>query len=650
MTTDVNESKLIAFYREMIQSIGYYADSDAMISWAYPGQEELRPVMIGNKRLVLPTLNHLKNPDWSSRMAFNPMKQNIAGGDSVVMDKIRERATNYMSFCIGYTMATLAELACNEEKHKNLTPEEAKFLKPLMEADRKFVDNLEAIIKSSPETQRNNREFCKFTLTKGRVWDGAKRQRVAGAHFRIYEMMKDSDFNRVVAGVTLRIKDVKMLTALYEFMFPEIADIGYIELGTDQMSAPSMTALMGVYNYVAERVNSITDTLKDCIPALSLIHFPMEWYPSLVDHSELLKDIDALPVLDGNNNKNRVATEQEQSRIAQAAIDANAVLAQQAQQTHHVPQTQISLGVTNTNTSPMQLGQPTYTSPSTTIRPGAVLGAPVAAVKQEPVAPVVNTPLGSGMRIVSMPSVTDQLEKQRRQEAIDAANKLQAEAIERARNPAAFGQALPQGSIMIGNALYVPAPANSSGVVPQGAITHEGKLFVPYATQGQAQPTHMLMPGHAGVAAPGQLNIQAMMASDPRTWPGVDPAVGAMLATNPTMKMQYLQSMMQTQQQAQQVQQQSSPHNQVPRYLQQTLEEDRKAEIDARNAQFGAVFGGGSLGMTAGAVPGLQGGMALSPQQQYLLLQQQQAMLQQQMAMQQGGGMRVPNQYGLYGM
>lgn len=617
----IEDSKLINFYRTLLPAIGYHADSDGMISHHFPGcHDDMQPVMVGNKRLVLPTLLHRKDPDFERRMILNPMLQNISGSESLVMDKIRDRATMYAGFTISYLFSSLAKLAVRKESHKDLNPSEARYLSPLSDADEGFVQRLENIITSDSSVHRNDREFVKFTIHKGRIWNGEKRQRVAGAHFRLYEQMLDPEFKRVLAGVSMRQKDVKMLKDLFEYVFPDIAGSGAIEFGTDTAIAPSVISLMTVYKTVADRINKMAEDLSGCIPGCDLVAIPTDWWDGLVNVNDLAAEINALPMFEGNNSKNKVMTEQEKARVAQSSMQATEQLAAFKQPV--VAAAPMTLGAPQTIT--MQQGQQ-YVSTAPSVRPGAILGTPAVTpitvlgtptAAPAPAAPLPTVTASNGLNVMSMPSAAVAIQQQQAQQQRAAAEAAQKAAFEQAANPLAASQQLPEGARMVMNpqgvnVLYVPAPPNTSGVVPMGAMTLDGRLYVPYQQQQQMPMVNAYgqqVPGMVpqGMMPPGS-NMQQMLQTDAATWQGVSAPLAAMLNANPAMKMQYLQQMMQSANQGMyQAQQAQQQQQQAPRYLREVLEEDRQAEINQRNAQFGGAFAAMRMGATVpGMVPGM---------------------------------------------
>jgi hypothetical protein len=113
-------SKLLELYKKMLATVGMVVDDQGFVSTLAPGADQSNPMMVGEKRLVLPYPEQLKEPDWSNRAGFHPLLQNFAGGDSTAMDAVRTRANRHLDFIIGLTFLNLAQLAANSEVHKSL--------------------------------------------------------------------------------------------------------------------------------------------------------------------------------------------------------------------------------------------------------------------------------------------------------------------------------------------------------------------------------------------------------------------------------------------------------------------------------------------------------------------------------------------------
>ena len=79
--------KLITLYKALLELGGMSSDRDGLVSGKLPGaKEDPRPVTIKGKRLVLPTQKQLTTSDWSDRIVFHPLYENVLRGESQVIE------------------------------------------------------------------------------------------------------------------------------------------------------------------------------------------------------------------------------------------------------------------------------------------------------------------------------------------------------------------------------------------------------------------------------------------------------------------------------------------------------------------------------------------------------------------------------------
>lgn len=583
-------NKILEIYDNIAASIGWVVSEDGFVSEQLPGADTANPVLCGQHRLVMPYPQQLKQHDWSKRYAFHPLLQSMVGGDSPVFEKTRQRTSAYANFVLGYLFTSLARLAINKKEHAALTPEQAAYLKPFSEADDTLLDHLRNILKLD-STHKNNREFVRFTVVKGRNWKGKKRARVAVAHFTVYDTLAQEGFDRNFRGIKLRVKDVRMIKAMYEHIFPNIDIKEEWERGSDDQSiAPSIETLMQIYAKLAVCVNKVIDDFGDILPGSEYVRIPLAWVDDFSNLTPLLPEIRRMTMLNGNAARGRVDEGDELPKINLDVSEQRLMEMTQTQQPAQTQATQIMQPAAQT--APAQQAAPTGR-----IRFGVPLGEKAKTVTDAEVKKEVPSSLDPTRFKPYKPSEVAQPAQQL--QAVRQQAQQQTQQAAQQRQAGIGGVELPKGSRMIGNQLYVPAPPQASGVVPVGAMVHEGVLMIPYQAQpAAAAPTGAMLGGvNTGMGINvnnQQLFIQGLLNGtiDPSQIPGIDPATADSLRGNSIMLQNYVQQMVGSMAVVQQTQQQQQAQ-QIPNYLRRAAAQGQ-ANVLAQNS--------GLLGNTGGVM------------------------------------------------
>ena len=261
---------LIETYKSWLASVGIVSDNQGFLSTQLTAGEPLKPWTVDSKRAVLPVDEQLKQHDWSNRIGFHPLLQNLTGGESRVMEKFRDRMNGYSDFMFGMLLRDIAGLALKGgQLHQDLSPAQAAYLGPFKEADEKFYQLVEGLL-TTKRVSKKNHEFIRFQVIKGRVWQGQKRKQVAVMHFPLYEQLPADGKGTTLLNFKLRQKDVRMLREMYEFLFDRIREEHAYEVGSDSTIGPSIESLMAVYGMYTEVQNHAVSILEPVIQSATI--------------------------------------------------------------------------------------------------------------------------------------------------------------------------------------------------------------------------------------------------------------------------------------------------------------------------------------------------------------------------------------------
>ncbi|QXO10239.1 hypothetical protein pEaSNUABM37_00280 [Erwinia phage pEa_SNUABM_37] len=268
--------------------------------------EGLKPIMKEGKEVVLPTPEFLKNPDWNRYMPFHPMCESIARGESDIL-QLSQMLVRISLWDKTIDVArALLQIAADPNLQTKLTPAQQKLLASISDADATTLENFGKIIAKSRHdyTDGVDRRIIAIYLKRGGSQDGQHYSRMFVVRFPMYnELCKAEDAKdakeRKVFDVQLRAKDIPVLKALHETIFP--GDESAYTIGTNSNLAPYYTVLLNGYANMARQLNSVIKPFSKSVKGLKQID--LSW-----DEGDNLSTFrNALPALPHNEGSDPTA-------------------------------------------------------------------------------------------------------------------------------------------------------------------------------------------------------------------------------------------------------------------------------------------------------------------------------------------------------
>lgn len=302
------ESKLIQFYRDVLDMAGLAVDNEDMVKTNL--SEEPMPAIIkvngDSKRLILPTDKRLKSTDWNSCIAFHPLNENpfLKQGESKVGEFIRRAIIYRVNIVAHCLMDNILELSIAPALHKKLNPAQLQLMTLTKDADQKTYDNYVKIAEKLGVTNTRD-NFASLYSKKQGVIDGVKYARVGVWSFPLYQALVKSTGD--VFGVKVRKKDLETYKALMEFIIPNIANEAEHMVGSNNQMSPYTDSLLRSTVKVVLQLNRVTDLLfkgKTFAPAdqaeglHQYLTFNTNWIDITNDISQLEKDVRMIPIQD----------------------------------------------------------------------------------------------------------------------------------------------------------------------------------------------------------------------------------------------------------------------------------------------------------------------------------------------------------------
>lgn len=288
--------KIIELYKEILSAGYLFADKEGMISAKIKGST--MPFLIDGKRLVLPTKEHLKNSDWSNRVVFHPLSENILRGESKVLERFRNNINLRLNYVLGMVADQLFKLVVNVGGHKHLSPDQSIILSSVKNADEKAYNAFGNLIEDMGLTNKT-KCIVHIYLKKGGVVDGRKYNRAAIVTFPLYEELLKNQ--KQVFGVNIAsAKHREAIKQLLEYILPGIDKPHYFDRGSESQIAPYLDCLMQGVLGIASRINNIIDEYGQFMDSADELRYADGWVEVFENLEQLKAEIRSIPMQAGN--------------------------------------------------------------------------------------------------------------------------------------------------------------------------------------------------------------------------------------------------------------------------------------------------------------------------------------------------------------
>ncbi len=287
--------KIIDFYKSILSLGCLVADEAGLISAEMESAKV--PLMVDSKRMVLPTREHMANPNKDGIVLFHPLSENIMRGESDVMAKFRSAINIKLNFTIGTMLQEMIVLATSPGEHHKLKSDQFEFLALLKEADEKTLASFQQLIKSM-SIGNVDKCFVHFYIKKNAVIQGKNHRRGVIITFPLYEELCKSD--TLVYGIKMRKKDHASLKAMLAYIFPKIDEKDTYSRGNVFDTAPTLDALLLGVLGVASHINSMVENFEGAIEGLSEFRYTDDWVAELDDLGQFANELRLIPMQSGN--------------------------------------------------------------------------------------------------------------------------------------------------------------------------------------------------------------------------------------------------------------------------------------------------------------------------------------------------------------
>lgn len=290
---------LLEMYTSIISFAGGVVDKEGFVSIQL--EDELIPLLVSGKRLVLPTREHLAAGDSDNKMIFHPLHENFLQTQSDVISKLRTVFNIRLNYVFSSIARSLLYINSSIAMHPKLSPEQSEMLSFIKDVDEKTVVNFTSLLLAQTSADRS---FLNVYLRAAGTLGDHKYSRVGVVTFPLMEELeKEQD---KYFGVKLRVKDRAALIQLYNYIFPNLTTANYYSRGSDSDVAPYLDALMQTVKAVASKFNDITTMFGKHIEGCEQLLFTSDWVDSFSNLVAYLPEIRMIPMQAGNDGKSQV--------------------------------------------------------------------------------------------------------------------------------------------------------------------------------------------------------------------------------------------------------------------------------------------------------------------------------------------------------
>jgi hypothetical protein len=298
--------RLLELYTQVLATVGIKPVDDlGKLSYISPvDPEDITPAAVKGKRLVLPTREALRLPEfWDNHCAFHPLSENFLNGESPVLSKLKAMINLKLGAVTAELMSWLVSYAADPERQNtgNVSAGASKYLKLVPNIKQVTADRFADIIKKS--TGSNDKRFVNLYLRRGGDLLDSRYQWVCTATFPMRQELDGEDPK--VFGVKISKKDQESLKALFDYILPDNDNIATYSAGSKIKSACKFDATLRAFANIAERLNEIITLHKKIIPSYKDLKIDIDWLLALPELDKLADVVPALPMNEGESMRDR---------------------------------------------------------------------------------------------------------------------------------------------------------------------------------------------------------------------------------------------------------------------------------------------------------------------------------------------------------
>ena len=301
---------ILSFYTELLGSLNITPANppDGALSFSLGGTDPV-PLLIGRvpsdpnsgKQLVLPTEHNLGKVADGTFVYFHPLSENVARGDSDVINWLKNAMTLAINAAVSEIGTTLINVGANPDLALKLTGEQVEIACQLSGGESikdKLAVKLRKLLVASSDNA--NVSLVSIYLKRDAKQYGSEKvwQRAAKVSFPLISEInkKHIQGDTNIMGIDFAKYEVKILCNLFNILFPDNTETDYYSVFDNPINSPSFVVLVNAFAKIAARLAKVRRTFANhMIENGSKIN--ADWLPTV---SDIPRFVGVIPNLEGN--------------------------------------------------------------------------------------------------------------------------------------------------------------------------------------------------------------------------------------------------------------------------------------------------------------------------------------------------------------
>lgn len=289
-TTEFSK-RTLSGYAGFLAQLGIMTDKDGL-TYVKEGDAWL-PMTMRKRRLVLPTQDILRDPNWAAVIPFHPFSEHLNKGKSPVLESTNRIVNLRLNQTLCELLMTMVTFAIDTAKHPDASAEQKSYLRLIPDVNKKTVTDFKKFLSEhvdgGPEKSlitiylKRGGELAGKTFSRMAVVSSPARKAFGTAEPIIFDYKFSSKRNR------------DYLLILLDYLLPKLAtDVGY-SVGTTAPVAPWFISMATAYVDIMTDLNRQLAVFADINPELAHLAADMGWTDILDNAAEVSSEIRALP-------------------------------------------------------------------------------------------------------------------------------------------------------------------------------------------------------------------------------------------------------------------------------------------------------------------------------------------------------------------
>lgn len=296
-------STLVQNYKRALESTGAVEDTDGLLYFTYLDEDNVlqkTPLTVVDKPLVLPHKENLVSSRLEEVVLFHPLSESVIRGESEVLQRLRVLFGVRFKTVVSTLAGWMVDQAVDPKAAKRFSPKQKAFFDILADSTTNTATALRKIIEAGFGGDPSHSMLNVYLRRTGATYEGQKVTRAAVVSFPFMEAKETKNKKQVWCGVEVSQKDMRMITALFEYLIPGCEDPREAyNAGSNDTQAPYFDCLIHTFAKLMENLNYIIDLLGDKFEAGKHLRTDLSWVQEFEPLSQYRGQIPPMPYNDG---------------------------------------------------------------------------------------------------------------------------------------------------------------------------------------------------------------------------------------------------------------------------------------------------------------------------------------------------------------